>query len=87
MCVLGLKTIQRTNCLVQSIKESNLYTCGAPLFPPGLPIENSIVVRECAPHTLKQYYSAGLVHFEPVCYFCGLGGEESLVDNDEIQEL
>ena len=34
-----------------------------------------------------QYYSAVLVHFEPVCYFCGLGGEESLVDSDEIREL
>ena len=32
--------------LVESINESNLYTCGAPLFPPGLPFENSIVVRE-----------------------------------------
>lgn len=76
--------------LVESIKDSNLYTCGAPLFPPGLPFENSIVVREalvCSSYIETQYYSAVLVHFEPVCYFCGLGGEESLIDNDEIREL
>ena len=32
-------------------------------------------------------YSAVLVHFQtPVCYYCGLD-EESLVDNEEVQEL
>ena len=88
MCVYSVsKLSEEQTGLVESIKESNLYTCGAPLFPPGSSLENSIVVREalvCSSYIETQYYSAVLVHFEPVCYFCGLGGEESLVDSDEI---
>ena len=64
--------------LVECIKESNLYSCGAPLFSPSSSYENSIVVREalvCSSYIETQYYSAVLVHFEPVCYYCGLGGE------------
>ena len=30
---------------VASIKESNLYTCGSPLFPPGSIYEMTVVVR------------------------------------------
>ena len=90
-CVYSvLKLSKEQIVLVESIKESNLYTSGAPLFPPGLPLENSIVVMEalvCSLYIETQYYSAVLIHFEPVCYFCGLWGEESLIDNDEIWEL
>ena len=77
-CVYSVSKLSKEQTgLVESIKESNLYTCGAPLFPPSSSFENSIAVREAssAPHISKQYYSAVLVHCEPVCYFCGLGGE------------
>ena len=33
-----------------------------------------------------QYYSATLVSFPPVCYYCGTG-EECLVEDDSIHEL
>ena len=33
-----------------------------------------------------QYYSAILVSFPPVCYYCG-GGEESLIEDDNTIEL
>ena len=71
---------------IKSIKESKAFTCGSPLFGDGT---QSIVAREalvCSNPIESQYYSAKLVHFPPVCYHCGLG-EESLVDNVEIQEL
>ena len=74
---------------VTRIQDSNLFTCGSPLFPPSSRYENSIVVREalvCSSYMETQYYSSVLVHFPPACYYCGLG-EESLVNNEEIQEL
>ena len=74
---------------VASIKESNLYTCGSPLFLPGSICEMTAVVREalvCSSHIEAQYYSSVLVHFPPVCYYCGQG-EEALIDNEEIKDL
>ena len=38
----------------------------------------------CVLHLSK--HSATLVRFPPICYHCGMG-EESLVNNDHIQEL
>ena len=72
---------------VAVIKDSNLYTCGASLFPPGSNYEMTIVVREaivCSMHIESQYYSAVLIHFPPVCYYCGQG-EEALVDIKELK--
>ena len=40
----------------------------------------------CASPVEAQYYNTVLVHFPPVCYYCGLG-EESLVDDDEMRKL
>ena len=40
----------------------------------------------CSSPIETQYYGATLVHFPPICYHCGMG-EESLVNNDHIQEL
>ena len=51
--------------LVESIKESNLYTCGAPLFPPGSSFEKSIVLREalvCSSYIQTQYYVLVNIH-------------------------
>ncbi len=74
--------------LIADLKDSRLYSCGG-LFPNSSQFENAIVVRQalvCNSPTENQYYSATLVNFPPVCYHCGLG-EESLVENDYIQEL
>ena len=37
-------------------------------------------------HCNLLYYSSVLVHFPPSCYYCGLG-EDSLVNDDELKEL
>jgi len=74
---------------IELVKETNLYTCGSSLFPPDSPYHNRIVVRVslvCSNNMEAQYYSSVLVHFPPVCYYCGLG-EESLVNNEEMNEL
>ena len=78
------KLTRREELELVTVKESNVYTCGASLFPRE---SCGIVVREalvCTSPTESQNYSATLVHFPPVCYYCGLG-EESLVDSEEIQ--
>ena len=71
------------------MKETNLYTCGSPLFSEGTPLASTVITREaltCGSPIETQYYSAVLVHFPPVCYYCDLG-EETLVDDDEMKEL
>ena len=40
----------------------------------------------CSSYLEPQYYSSVLVHFPPACYYCGLG-EDSLVNDDELKEL
>ena len=74
---------------ISRLKDEDLYTCGASLFPPDSPYQTIIVVRAaivCSSNMESQYYSSVLIHFEPVCFYCGLG-EESLADNDQIKEL
>lgn len=74
---------------LQCTKETNIYSCGSPLFPEGSRYVNTIVVREaltCISPIEAQYYSSVLVHFPPICYYCGLS-EENLVDDEEIKEL
>ena len=56
---------------LQRIRESDIYTCGSSLFLSN----DCIVVREgllCSSVIETQYYSSVLVHFPPICYFCGL---------------
>ena len=69
------------------IKESDVYTCGSILFPPGSKYEKSIIVREALTcRTIEtQYYSAKLVSFPPIYYHCGT--REECIVNEEIQEL
>ena len=74
---------------VECIRESHLYTCSASLFPEDAALVNSVVVRQaivCSSPIEAQYYSSVLVSFPSVCYFCGMG-EESLVNDDEMKEL
>ena len=66
-----------------------LFTCGCSLFQPTSKFYETIVVRQncsCVTPVEAQYYSAKLVSFPPVCYYCGLP-EESLVNDDEIVQL
>ena len=71
---------------LEHLKELNLYTCGSSLYSSD---DCFIVVREalvCSSPIEAQYSGAALVSFPPICYHCGLD-EESLVNNDYIQEL
>ena len=75
--------------MLEDIKDSRVYTCGSDLFPNNTHCDQAIVVRQalvCNTPMESQYYSAILVKFPRVCYHCGLG-EESLVENDYIQDL
>ena len=71
------------------VKESWLYTCGSSLFPPSSEFHGTIIARQsitCASPIETSYFSATLVHFPPVCYWCG-GQEETLVKDDEYGHL
>ena len=73
---------------ITRIKESDIYTCGSILFPPGSKYEKSIIVREaltCNTTIETQYYGAKLVSFPPICYHCGLG-EEYIVSDEELKK-
>ena len=66
-------------------RDCRYVTCGSSLYLSN----DCIVVREgllCSSIIETQYYSSVLVHFPPICYFCGLG-EECLINNEEIQDL
>ena len=69
-----------------NVSESHIYTV---VVPEDAAVVNSVVVRQeivCSLHIECQYYSSILVSFLSVCYFCGMG-EESLVNDDEMKEL
>jgi hypothetical protein len=71
------------------VQESRLFTCGSCLFPPDSPLSSVICVREnlsCGDPIELSYFSATLVHFPPVCYWCGLS-EETLVRDQQFTDL
>ena len=83
------KLTSKERLSIEEVKESHLFTCGCCLFPPTSELFPTIVVRQnctCSAVVEAQYYSAKLVSFAPVCYYCGLP-QESLVNNDEIVAL
>ena len=52
--------------VLDCMKETNLYTCGSPLFSEGTPLASTVIMREaftCGSPIETQYYSAVLVHF------------------------
>ncbi len=51
--------------------------------PDGKQLKTTLV---CSSPIEMQYYGTTLVRFPPICYHCGIG-EESLVNNDSIEEL
>ena len=74
---------------IEQVQESHLFTCGSCLFPPDSPFSSVICVREnlsCGDSIELSYFSATLVHFPPVWYWCGLP-EETLVRDQEFTEL
>ena len=74
---------------IEEVQESRLFTCGSSLFPPDSPLSGTICVRKslsCGDPMELSYFSAILVHFSPVCYWCGLS-EETLVRDQEFTDL
>ena len=75
--------------VTEAIINSKVYTCGSTLFPPNSPLHDTVIVRQnccCADPVEAAYYSSALVKFPPVCFYCGIGGEESLV-SEQVAEL
>ena len=74
---------------LKEVRESNLYLCGSSIFIPDSPYYDSVCVKEslnCGDPIELSYYSAALVRFPLVCYWCGMP-EESLVRDAEYKEL
>ena len=77
--------------LLDTVDQAKTYTCGSALFLPNSAVVDTIVIRQnigCVQPIETQYiyYSATLVSFPPVCYYCGCG-EESLVVDEDTQKL
>ena len=84
------KLSQAESTILLQIKDSRFYTCGSSLFAPGSALADTVVVKEvltCNSPMESQYHSAVLVKFVPVCYYCGLGGDGSLVEDEDIVEM
>ena len=65
------------------------FICGSCIFPLDSPFSNVICVREklsCVDPIELSYFSTMLVHFPPLCYWCGLS-EEALVRDQEFTNL
>ena len=74
---------------LKRVQESRLYTCGSSIFPPNSACHDTVCVKEsftCSDPIELSYFSAALVHFPLVCYWCGMP-EDSLVRDDEYMEL
>lgn len=89
-CVFASQKLQwNEKLLVKEVADEKLYTCGSSLFEPNSPLVDSVVVRRnigCTTPIESQYFSAKLVSFPPVCYYCGVS-EESFVDDATIHQL
>ena len=89
-CVYSARKLSlNEKVLLDVVVEDKTYTCRAAVFPPSSPLADTVVVRQnigCPNPMEAQYYSATLVSFPPVCYFCAVG-EECLVEDDSIREL
>ena len=73
--------------VLDCMKETNLYTCGSPLFSEGTRSTSKHCHDERSTYVcIPNRDPILLVHFPPVCYYWGLG-EETFVDDDEIKEL
>jgi len=74
---------------LKRVQESRLYTCGSSIFLPNSACHDTVCVEEsftCGDPIELYYFSATLVHFPLVCYYCEMP-EDSLVRDDECIEL
>ncbi len=89
-CVYARSKLCRAESVaVENVKDSHLYTCGSSIFPPSSEYYDSIVLREnitCSDPIELQYFSSTLVHYPPLCYWCG-NAEETLVRDEDLVEL
>ena len=88
-CLYKLKGSSQEKAAIDCFKETNIYMCGRLIFPEETPLQTLVIVRKTLVSSSPieaQYYNAVLVHIPPVCYFCGLG-EEGLVDDDEEMRM
>lgn len=89
-CVFTLKKLTSAeSALVEEINGSKLYVCGSPLLPSSSPYFNSIVVHQsllCTDPVEVQYYSATIVSFPNISFYCG-APEVTLVDDSDIKKL
>ena len=75
---------------VDEVKDDNTYTCGSKLFIPDHRLSGSVIVRvgvTCASPIETCYYVAVSVHFPAVCYYCGQGDPDQLLDDTFMKEL
>ena len=66
-----------------------MYTCGSAIVSSSSQLLNVVVVRRnigCESPVETQYYSATLMSFPPICYYCGVD-EECLVEDEEMKHL
>ncbi len=89
-CVYSVrKLVWNELVLLKSVIEEKIYTCGSAIFTPASQLMDTVVVRQnigCINPVETQYYSATLVSFPPVCYYCGVE-EECFVEDDTIEQL
>ena len=89
-CVYALRKLNDTEtAVVDDIDDSRLYTCGSSLFPSSSCYYDSVAVRQslsCADPVEVQYYSATLVSFPNVCFYCG-ASEETLIEDEYVRNL
>ena len=88
-CIYAASRLTREQeVIVNQVVESNIYTCGSIIFPPSSPFCDMIVVKQnisCADPMEASYYSAALVKFPAVCFYCGMN-QQSLV-SEGVAEL
>ena len=75
-CVYSSQKLQwNERVLLKDVTNEKLYTYGSSLFITDSLVVETIVVRQnigCRNPMESQYYSAKLLSFPPVCYYCGV---------------
>ncbi len=89
-CVYSARKLgQSEKQLLEVRTQEKTFTCGCALFPPSSALVDTVLSKQnigCIDPIETQYYSATLVSFPPLCYYCG-ACEESLVEDDLMHQL
>ena len=75
--------------LLRAVTEERMYTCASAIFSSSSQLLNTVVVWQnigCESPVETQYYSATLMSFPPVCYYCGVE-EECLIEDEKMKHL